>query len=77
MRSKLRHVFSSESNRALFARPGRGFLVYGSAGVLLAASLLLQHLVPWWLFIVAGAFIYVGWLFVGSFWADKDRLEGH
>jgi hypothetical protein len=70
----LRQVFSTESNRALFATPWRGLLVCGSYVALLAAALLLQVQLPWWVFTIAGVLTYVGLLFLGHHWADRDLL---
>ena len=71
----LRQVFSSASNRALFATRGRGALVYMSALALLAAVVMLQDVVPWWVFPITGSTIYIGLLFVGSRWADRDATS--
>ncbi len=69
----MRHVFSIESNRALFATRSRSLLVYGSAAALLAAAVLLSDSVHWLVFVCLGVVAYLGSFFLGNYWANQDR----
>lgn len=71
----MRHVFSIESNRALFATRSRSLAVYSSAVVLLAAAVLLSDSVHWLVFICLGVVAYLGSFFLGNYWANQDHAR--